>query len=302
MLLNVNQLRAFYNAAKLGSVTKAAEQLMVTPPAITMQVKQFEESLGLRLMYRDGNSIRLTEVGATVFKKASTIFSQIREMEVFLEDISTARSGELHIGCPQTPAKYIMPGVISRFNDKYPGIKIILDLGSTSTLINNIINHENELAFVRHKSDEKRIKVKIIGGARVLLVTSANSAHLPVEEISINQLNSLPLIVPKTGSGMRDLIFEYLNKFMITPNIVMESASIDLIKEFIRQDVGVCFLEKFAVQRELADNIFKSINILAGLPTIRFGIGYLHKKNLSPAAWAFLHLLDKMDDIVPVPD
>ena len=295
MILNINQLRAFYTAAELRSVTKAAQELMVTPPAVSMQIKQLEETLGLRLMFRDGNSIRLTEVGDTVYRQAETVFSRIREMENYLEDISTAKSGALKMGCPQTPAKHIMPRLIAKFNEAYPGIKIILDLGSTSTLVDNILKHKNELAFVRHRPEEKRYKVKVIGSEDVLLMAAAGGRHLPVDEISITHLPELPLIVPKAGSGMREVVFEYLDRFMIEPKVVMESASVDAIKEFIRQDIGVSFLERYAVQEELNAGVFKSIRVLEGLPRIRFGIGYLQRKNLSPAAWAFLRLLDKVD-------
>ena len=116
MILNINQLRAFHAAAKLKSITLAAQELMVTPPAISMQVKQLEEALEIKLMFRNGNSIQLTEVGHTIFKRCDRIFKQIKDMEDFLEDISTAKSGVLKIGCPQTPAKYVVPRLIAEFN------------------------------------------------------------------------------------------------------------------------------------------------------------------------------------------
>ena len=299
MILNINQLRAFHMAAKLGSVTGAARELMVTPPAITMQVKQLEESLSLRLMFREGNAIKLTEVGKKVFERAHVIFSEIREMENFLDDVATAKSGELRIGSPQAPAKYILPKLIALFNESYPEIKIVLDSGSTSRMIANLLNHESELAFVRYMPDEKRIKVKLIGQEKVLLTAAPDSIHITSDEISVMQLAEVPLIVPKAGSGMRDVIFEYLNKFGIKPNIVLESASTDLIKSIIGQDVGVAFQERYAVREELEAGRLKSVNILEGPPVIQFGIGYLRKKQLSPAAWAFLRLLNKLDRIVP---
>lgn len=149
MILNMNQLRAFYFAAKIRSITKAAQELMVTPPTVTMQIKQLEKTLGIRLMFRDGNSIRLTEIGMPVFSKADTIFENI--------------------------------------------------------------------------------------------------------------------------------------------------------KELVRQDKGASFLEKFAVEEDLKNESLKSVCILEGSPTIEFGIGYLQRNYLSPAAWAFLRLLEKQKDILATP-
>jgi DNA-binding transcriptional LysR family regulator len=297
MILNMNQLRAFHSAARLQSVSLAAQELMVTPPAISMQIKQLEETLEIRLMFRHRNSIRLTEVGEKVFQRASTIFEQIRDMENYLDDISTAKSGELRIGCPQTPAKYIMPRLINRFNETYPGIRIILNQGSTSQMVENLLNLRDELAFLRYHPEEKRIKVKVIADREVVLVAASDSGHIPTDEVSVAQLNDIPSIVPMEGSGMRDVIFEYFNLFKVVPNVVMESGSIDLIKELIRKDTGISFLEKYAVEEELQSGTFKVVSILEGSPSIQFGIGYLNRKSLSPAAWAFLRMLAKLENL-----
>lgn len=299
MILNIHQLRAFYHAARHHSVSKAAQSLMVTPPAITMQIKQLEEDLGLRLIYRDGQAIELTEIGQSVFQKAERVFQGIQEMENFLEDVSTSRAGELRIGSPQTPAKFIMPRVISRFQEAYPGIRILLDQGTNSELAQKILNQEVDLAFVRYRPEEKRFKVKIMGREEVVLLTASESTCLPGDEISIMQLAGAPLIVPKEGSGMRQVVFEYLRRYKVIPNVAMESGSVAFIKERLREGYGISFLERYAVQEELEQGILKPIRILEGSPTIQFGIGYVQRRHLSPSAWAFLRLLEKLDHILP---
>lgn len=297
MILNMNQLRAFHTAAKRNSITQAAQELMVTPPAISMQIKQLEETLEIRLMFRHGNAIRLTEVGESVYRKAATIFEQIREMENYLEDISTSKSGELRIGCPATPAKYIMPRLIARFKETYPGIRIVLNQRLSSEMVENLLAQRDELAFVRFRPEEKRLKVKVIGSETMVLVAASESRLVTTQEMSISRLPKLPSIVPMKGSGVRDVIFEYLNLFKVVPNIVMESGSIDLTKELIRQDTGVSFLERYAVAEELKCGALRAVRILEGSPGIRFGIGYLQRKSLSPSAWAFLRMLDKHENL-----
>lgn len=299
MILNMNQLRAFYTAARLKSVTLAARELMVTPPAISMQVKQLEETLEIKLMYRHGNTIRLTDVGLSVYKKTAAIFEKIHKLENYVEDISTGKSGVLRIGCPQTPAKYIMPGLIARFKKVYPGIRIVLTQGHNADMIKNLMTHKDELAFVRHRLEEKRIKIKEIGSQEVVLTAASESTHIPGKEISITKMPAVPLIVPKKGSGMRDVIFEYFSRLKVEPNIVMESGSIDFIKDMIRQDNGVCLLEKFAVEKELEEGTLKIVRIIEGNPVIQFGIGYLQRKLLSPSAWAFLRMLSRNDGLFP---
>ncbi len=292
MILNMNQLRSFYTAAKLNSISKAAQALMVSTPAICMQVKQLEETINVRLLVRDGNTIRLTEAGARVFKKTEQIFQGVHELEGLLEDLSTGKSGELHLGCPEVPLKLLMPLIIA-FQKTHPRIRVILDKGSNSEMVKSILDHRNELAVVRYRPSESRLKIKAIGQGKLILVASPQTAHLHGSEISVMQLSEIPLALRQEGSAVREIILEYFRKFKITPTIVMESASISALKEFVRQGNGVGFLEEFAVNEELIDGSLKAVQILEGSPTIEFGIGYRNRKYLSAQAWAFLRLLDK---------
>jgi DNA-binding transcriptional LysR family regulator len=292
MILNMNQLRAFYTAAKAKSVTKAAHELMVTPPAITMQVKQLEETVGIRLLVRDGNAIQLTNAGEIIFKKAGRVFQEIREMEGFLEDLSTGKSGELRIGCPETPLKRLMP-LIAAFKKTYPGIRIIIDQASNAEMVKSIEDHRNELAVIRYKPNNSRLKVKVIWKEEIVLVASPKSVHLQGSEISVMQLSEIPLILRREGSAVREVVLEYLRRFKVNPLVAMESASLALLKEFVRQDNGVSFIERDAVDEELTNGMLKSISILEGYPVVGFGIGYRNRKDLSPPAWAFLRLFDK---------
>jgi DNA-binding transcriptional LysR family regulator len=299
MILNINQLRSFYSAAKHKSVKMAAHELMVTPPAITMQIKQLEDTIGMRLMFRHGNSIRLTEIGGTLFRKARTVFRQIQDMENFLEDASRAKSGILRIGCPAPPSKHIMPRLITHFKKTYPDIKIILTQGSNSDMVKSILEHRNELAVIRQRPDEKRLKVRVFGSEPMLLVAAHRSQTVPSDEISVTQLSNIPLIVTQEGSAQRDVVLEYLERFKVTPFIVMESASLDFVKELVRQDSGASFVVRTAALAGLERKELKAVRILEGSPKLEYGIGYLQRKSLSPAAWAFLRLLDSVEDILP---
>lgn len=301
MILNINQLRAFHTAARLKSITLAARELMVTPPAISMHVKQLEATLDVRLMVRAGNSIQLTEQGKAVFRRCDRIFRQIKDLEDFFEDMSRAKSGVLRIGCPQTPAKYLMPRLIGSFNKTYPGIRIVLDQGSSSEMTRSILDRKNELAVVRFRREEGRLKVKIFGREELVLIAAPKSQHLSRDEISVTELSNIPLIVPKEGSATHDVVFEYLRKFQVVPKIVLESGSTDLIKELVSQDNGVSLLVRVAVQDDLKSRRLRSIRIQEGPPTLEYGIGYLKRAPLSPGASAFLHHLDEVEEIIPSP-
>lgn len=296
MILNINQLRAFYCAAKLKSITLSANDLMVTPPAVTKQIKQLEKNLEMRLMVRKGNSIRLTEVGEKLFKRCQRIFRQIENTENFLEDMSRAKSGVLRIGCPQLLNKHIMPTLLSTFKEMYPGIKIMLDQGTNTELIESILNEKNELAFVRFGSPDRRLKIKAYGSEKVILIAAKDSKNLPTNEISVTRLSTIPLIIPKKGTAVRQVVLEYLKGFNVVPKVVMECANFDLIKELVSQDNGASFMVKWAVNSELQNKTLKSVRILEGSPIIEYGFAYHKRASLSSAAWAFLRLLEKKEN------
>jgi DNA-binding transcriptional LysR family regulator len=297
MILNMNQLRAFYAAAKHGSITKAAQELMVTPPAITIQVKQLEKTMAIGLLYREGNAVHLTEMGRAVFEKAENIFGEIKVLENFVEDVSTGKSGQLRIGSTQTSAKYIVPPLVAAFKDAYPGLKVILNQGSNAELVRSILDNKNELAIIRNEYD-RRLKVKTIGRTDVVLTAARGSAFFPSQTMSISELSNAPLFVPEEGSATREIIFEYLRRFKVTPSVAIESGNRDFIKQLVRQGKGVSFFERYEME-DPSEKGLVEIRILEGAPVMEFGVGYLNRKSLSPGAWAFLRLIDKSLELLP---
>jgi DNA-binding transcriptional LysR family regulator len=293
MALNVNQLRSFYSAAKSQSITKAAEELMVTPAAITSQVKQLEENLGLRLLFRSGNVMRLTESGAVVFEKIQRVFEDLDHLELLIEDMSKAKSGELRIGCSETAAIDVMPKLITAFQSHYPGIKVIIDRGTTSEMVKRVLDHKNELVVARYRSDDKRLRMRLMGRKEIALIAAYKSVHVLRDRISIAALNKVPLIAPIEGSATREIIDEHLKQYKVSPRVVIETASIALTKKLVQQDEGVGFLCREEIADELSKKRLREIYLLECSPYIEYGIGYLSRKNLSEASLAFIRMIEK---------
>ncbi len=294
MMLNLNQLRIFYFTAKLKSISEVARVLMVTPPAISKQIRQLESTLGLKLIFRDKNSIKLTKEAIRLFKQTKPIFEKVEKLENYLNKMGLNSSPVLKIGSTQTPGKYLMPYLISKFKKMYSNVKIIIDEGNTLEMIEALLNNKVELAIMRYIPNAKRIKAKAIKREPLLLVSAKKSKHIRKRNISIKELENLPLILPKEGSGIRDVIFEYLKKYNVNLNIIMESASVSLIKQLVLQDEGLTFLEKYTLKEELKRQLFQTINLNEGFPIVELGIAYTNKNILSPPAWAFLKMVDTL--------
>ncbi|NIR17080.1 MAG: LysR family transcriptional regulator, partial [Desulfobacterales bacterium] len=134
MQINLNQLRAFYFAAREKSVTKAAEILHVTQPAVTMQIKALDQALGLKLFRKYGKQLELTEAGKVLFQYAEKIFGMVEQMEYELKGYMALSHGSLTIGTTRSFARHLMPGLLSRFQESYPGVKVILKEGSSQEI------------------------------------------------------------------------------------------------------------------------------------------------------------------------
>ncbi len=274
---------------------------MVTPTAITIQIRQLEQVLGIKLMFRSGNSIELTEAGQTVFQRSSNVFREIREMERFLGDLAKDTSGMLKISCPQTIATYVMPNLIASYKRAYPDVRIVLDQGTSSEVVKSIQEQKHDLGIIWCGADHKGLKLKPVMWEEVVLVAGPQASNLKGNEVSVSQLETIPLVLPKEGSATRDVVLSYLKKFNVKPLVSLESASVDLIKQLVVQNHGVAFLGRSAVRNELEKGELRAVPVLEGSPGIECGVAYLQRRYLSPAAWAFIRMLDKQDTVLPEP-
>jgi DNA-binding transcriptional LysR family regulator len=298
LFLNMNQLRSFYTAAKLGSITKAAEELFVTPSAVTLQIKQLEENIGIRLLFRAGNSMHLTDVGVIVYERARKVFEDTHNLEIFIADIIKGKSGTLKMGCSETAAIYVMPMLIKAFKHAYPGITFAVDRGPNEDMVRSLLNHRNDLIVAHYRPDEKRIKMRYMGKKEIILIAANESVMLPQIVASATELRKVPLIVPIQGSATREIVLEHLKGFEISPRIVIESSSIELTKKLVREDEGVSFLCRDTVQDDLLEGNIREIRLLECSPFIEYGVGYLNQNVLSQASLAFLRIVEKSKNLL----
>ena len=294
MYLNLNQLRSFYTAAKTMSITRAAAELSVTPGAVTLQIKQLEEHAGVRLLVRAGNSMRLTDAGSKVYEKAQKIFEQIDNLEKYIEDIGDRKSGILTIGCSETAAISVVPSIIKEFKKNYPGIKTVIDRGTTKDMIQSLLDRKTEMVVVHYRQNDNRLKMQYMGKKEIIVVAAKESLLVPKNKILPEELNDIPIILPIQGSATRDILSGHLKKYYVAPNVVMESSSIAFIKEFTSDDEGVTFFCRDVVLDELSKGILKEVQIEGCSLFIEYGIAYLNRSDLSQASLAFLKTIEKM--------
>ncbi|MFH1953094.1 MAG: LysR substrate-binding domain-containing protein [Pseudomonadota bacterium] len=293
-MINLNQLRAFYQAAKHMNFSRAAKQLFITQPAVTAQVKLFEDSLELKLFKKKGGRPYLTDEGKTIYEYAQKIFGYEKEIENAVEEIKHLRRGILRLGTARTYSRYFMPFLISRFRERHPRIKIQLDEGSSEDMIQSLLDLKNELAIVAKAKEPQGIRFISFSQEELVLILPTDHHLAKKKAVSFEELTDEPIIMKETGSGTRRLVNELFAENGYSPKVLMEMSDAEMIKLLVQHGEGISFLVREAVARELKEKKLASIPLKGQKMFLDVSIGYLENQPLSPPAQAFLDNLENL--------
>lgn len=290
-MINFNQLRDFYQVAKNLNFTVAANKLYITQPAVSAQIKLFEDYCKLKLFKKKGRKIYLTDEGEALYSYARKIFEYEREIESAIEDMRELKRGILRLGTTKTYARYFMPFLISTFHDAYPHIKINLDEGSSLDMTKSLIDFGNELAIIAKVEENPNICFIPFSQEEMLVILPPDN-HLTLKKtISIGDLAREPIIMKEKGSGTRKLVSELFAKKGLTPNILMETSNTEFIKQLVQRGDGISFLVKAAVATELEEKKLATVSMKGQKIFLDVSIAHLKDQHLSPSAQAFLDIL-----------
>ena len=293
-MINLNQLRAFYQTAKCQNVSIAAKNLFVSQPAVTAQIKLFEENCGLKLFKKKGRNLFLTEEGKTLFNYARKIFEYERKIEDAVEQMKELKKGSLRLGSARTYARYFMPFLLTGFREAYPHIKIHFDEGSSLEMIHSLLDLKNEVVIIAKADDHPNIAFIPFSREELVLILPPNHRLANKDRIRLAQIAEAPIIMKDPGSGTRKLVDELFAKNNCTPNILMETGDAEIIKLLVQHGEGVSFLVKEAVAVELQEKKLVSVPLKKEPIFLDVSIAYLKTQPLSPPAQAFLTSLENL--------
>ncbi|MBW1720635.1 MAG: LysR family transcriptional regulator [Deltaproteobacteria bacterium] len=295
MQINLNQLRAFYLAARERSITRAADILCITQPAVTMQVKSLEQALDIKLFRKYGKDLRLTEVGHVLFDYVEKIFEIVDEMEFVLKRYSDLSRGSLVLGTTRSFARHLMPRLLSRFQERYPGVKISLKVGSSQEIADGLMAFEYDLGIIGRLPHSDKLKVIPYTREEFCLITPPQHRFAGMKSVSLKDLKDEPIIIRENGSGSRYAMLSLLETHGITPSVLVEAGSVEFIKEYVIKGKGVSFLYKPEVEKEAMQGLLHCVCLKEGPIYIQTDIVYPKDVNLSPPAQAFLELAREKD-------
>jgi DNA-binding transcriptional LysR family regulator len=292
MHINLNQLRAFFLAAREKSITKAANVLHVTQPAVTMQIKSLEKNLAIPLFRRYGNELQLTDTGTSLFGYAERIFLIVGELEHALKGRGDLNRGSLTIGTTRSFARHLMPELLSRFQERFPAIRVSLKVGSSREIADGLTAFKYDLGIIGRLPGLSKLKAVTYNREEFCLVTSPRHRFVKKKSVSLLDLKNEPIIIREKGSGSRHAILAMLNSYGVKPSVLVEAGSVEFIKEYIIKGLGISFLYKPEVELEARMGFLHPFDVEEGPILLQTDIVYPKEADLSPPALDFLRLIE----------
>lgn len=259
------RLVVFRAVAEQRSFRKAAEELYLTQPAVSLQIKALEEDLGVQLFDRTGPHIALTEVGGILLEFSRQASALLSQAEREIAGASGEHSGELALGASTTIAQYVLPRVLSEFKREYPRVQLTLISANTEHIVDAVEQQKIALGFIEGPARSRDVKTEPFLEDELVLI--ASTAHELAERnlISCAELANTPLLMRERGSGTRHVIemaLERQNVKRSALQIVMELDSTEAIKSAVEAGLGIGFVSRWALTKDLRLNhSFKIVNI-----------------------------------------
>lgn len=258
------KLIVFRSVARNLSFTKAANELFITQPAVTKNIKALESEYGLRFFSRKGNRIYLTAEGIILLKHVDKLYELQHKLEDNLNSFKENPSGILRLGASTTIAQYVIPSVLSKFLRTYPDVKLSLRTGNTKQIAENLLKGEIDLGIVEGRIKNKEIHyIKFLPDELVVVIRSKNKL-IHKNEITLKELIAMPMVLRERGSGTLDVIEHALknkNVKLSSLRIVMHLGSTEAIKLFLEYHDSVGFIPIRAIEKELKLSVLKIVKI-----------------------------------------
>jgi LysR family transcriptional regulator for metE and metH len=288
--LTLKQLRIVAAVARTRRITGAAKELGVTPPAVTLQLKLVEGSVGLALFERTKGGMRPTDVGRHVLETAARIDAALAECAETLKAMRGLGRGRVVVGLVST-AKYVVPRALAAFTKTHPGIELRLLVGNRAQTLAALERLDLDIAVTGYPPEDMAVERQVIGNHPHVIIAAADHRFVSRRRLQLADLADEAFVVRERGSGTRLLMERLFAKAALRPSIAMEVDSNETIKQAVIAGLGVAFLSAHTIAAEVETGRLVVLPV-TGLPVIRQWFAVKHKeKRLLPAAeamWEFL--------------
>jgi DNA-binding transcriptional LysR family regulator len=248
------RLQVFYTVARQLSFTKAAEQLFMTQPAVTFQVKQLEEHFNARLFERSHGKIALTPTGRLVMEYAGKILGLSDEMETRVGELTGTMSGPLLLGASTTIAEFMLPQILGEFKARHPQVQARMTVANSETIENRVADYSIDLGLIESPSHLPGLHTEVCCDDELVMICAPGHKLAKSGSVTPQQVILEPYVSRESGSGTREFADNYLRRCKVSPedlNIVMELGSPEAIKGVVETGIGVSIVSHATIVKEL---------------------------------------------------
>jgi len=286
--MNLHQLRIFCSVVEFGSYTRAAETLYMTQPAVSLQVRALERSLQVKLFERVNQQLTVTEAGQALYQCALPMLNAEAEAERVLAELKGAARGRLVVAANTTGGMYIIPPFLASYKDRHPESELLLQIDATDRLIERARQGIIDLGFACGAISQPELTVETIGTDSLTLILSTRHPLASQPSLPLEQVASLPFIVPESISRTRQFIEQAMRERGLTLKIAMHFQGTEPVKKAVESNLGAAIVSRAAVEREVAAGVLCAIPIADLELTRPFVMFYRQGKYFGPMARDFM--------------
>lgn len=303
MNITLRQLKIFEAVARNLSFTRASEELHLTQPAVSMQIKQLEQAVGLPLLDQNGKKTYLTEAGEEMYRYACAINDKLQEVAQVFEELKGMKRGHMSIAVAST-ANYFAPRLLATFFQRYPDVRVSLDVTNREGLLKALTDNETDLVIMGKPPDDMDLVAESFMDNPLVIIAPPNHPLAKKRnQIPLNALAGETFLVREKGSGTRSAMERHFDQHGMKLAATMEMGTSEAIKQGVEAGLGLGLLSLHTLEMELA---LKRVVILdvATFPIMRhWYIVHRRGKRLSTVAQAFKHfILKESKNLSPLQD
>ncbi len=291
MLMSLHQLQVFRTVAEKRSYSRAAEELFLTQPAVSMQVKALERSIRLPLFEKSGRTLRLTEAGRELLAYSERIFALIDETQLVLDELRGAHRGTIKVAASTTAGIYVAPSLLGAFHRQHPEVKLTLDVVNRIEVQERLLNDEVDLAIIGVIEDTHDLEVAKFVPNELVVAASPQHPLAGEKGIPLEKLGGELFLLREAGSGTRADVERLFAAQGVPLRLGMELRSTGAIKQAVAAELGIAVIPLSALELELVTGRLVTLDVV-GFPVHRdWSLVRRAGRHLSAAAvalWEFL--------------
>ncbi len=286
MNLTFRQLKIFEVVARRLSYTRAAEELHLSQPAVSMQIKQLEENVGLPLFEQLGRKIYLTEAGQEMYHYSRSIAQQVEEAEEVLEQLKGLSAGRLEITVATT-ANAFATRMLSRFSRKYEGSTVSLDVTNREHLLRQLAENEKDIAIMGRPPEDADLVIEPFAENPLVVVAAPDHPLVGQQPIPLYTLQQQTFVVRELGSGTRTAMQRFFAEHNLSITSSMEMNENEAIKQAVQAGMGLGIVSRHTIELELETKRLLILDV-EDFPIMRhWYLVHRKEKRLSPITRAF---------------